>query len=232
MLRTAWHSWIHITDGRLTWFDPMWDERFSTPCAGVGHFTALLEPLADQILAAELSPLELNVLRERFAGSTAVSVAQIDLETGLDELPTGAFDTATCLDVAEHIEDDVALFRRLLRLVEPGGHLIVKVPACPALYGPIDVASSHHRRYSPGELRRKAALAGWEPIMVRYMNIAGVLPYWFKCKVLKRQSNFSTTFSPRQLRMIRRVVPLLRVLDRLTGPVIGQSALMAVRRPP
>ena len=199
--------------------------------AGIGNFTALAAEVADHVTAAELSPANLAVLRERFAGSAVVDVAQFDLDGDLSPLAARNFDTIVCLDVLEHIEDDIAAMRRLRQLVRPGGHLLVKVPACPWLYGSLDVASDHYRRYTPRELRDKAAIAGWEPLRAWYMNVAGVLPYFLKSRVLKRPSTLSRSFKPWQLKAIAAATPALRLLDRLTGPLVGQSALLVARNP-
>lgn len=199
--------------------------------AGIGNFTALAEPCAEYVMAAELSPANLDVLRERFTDSKVVEVAQFDLDGDLAPLAARRFDTIVCLDVLEHIEDDVAAMRRLRQLVQPGGHLLVKVPACRWLYGSVDVASDHYRRYGPRELRDKAAAAGWEPLRAWYMNLAGVLPYFLKSRVLRRQANFSRTFKPWQLRVMAASMPVLRAVDRVTGPFVGQSALLVARNP-
>jgi hypothetical protein len=115
--------------------------------------------------------------------------------------------------------------------VAEGGHLLVKVPAGPWLYGSMDEASGHCRRYRLEELRAKALAAGWEPVEVSYMNVFGVLPYWLKSRVLRRRVNFSRTFRPWQLQAIRALVPLLRWLDGLLGPPLGQSAILVARKP-
>lgn len=62
------------------------------------------------------------------------------------------FRAALALDVIEHLDDDRAAVARLGRLVEPGGVLIVSVPALPALYSEFDAAQGHRRRYLPDTL--------------------------------------------------------------------------------
>ena len=53
-------------------------------------------------------------------------------------------------NVLEHIEDDAAAVRRFRSVLPEGGRLVILVPALPALYGSIDEAIGHFRRYTPG----------------------------------------------------------------------------------
>lgn len=197
---------------------------------GIGNFTEVLASVVEFVLAVDLSPENIRVLNERFRGQSNVEVAQLDLDRDIATLQNHRLDTIVCLDVLEHIEDDVALLKSFHKAIQPGGHLLVKVPACKFLFGPIDVASSHYRRYTPSELREKAVQAGWNVVKTGYMNIWGVAPYYLKSRVQKKQSNFSRTFAPWQLNLIRSVIPLLEFGDKLVGPPVGQSAILIARR--
>ena len=108
----------------------------------------------------------------------------------------------------------------------PKGHLLIKVPACKKLFGSIDVASGHYRRYEPYELAFKCKKVGWKIKEFGYMNFVGVLPYWFKSKTLKKNENFSRTFSYWQLMVIKKLIRIIKKIDRLTGPPVGLSALV------
>jgi SAM-dependent methyltransferase len=90
----------------------------------------------------------------------------------LEELPwDGAtFDLITCLDVIEHTPDDRVTLRELLRVTKPGGHMLVTVPAYPALWSLHDEANHHYRRYVRGTLRAAAGAAGWQVSRVSSFN--------------------------------------------------------------
>ena len=62
-------------------------------------------------------------------------------------------DTIVCLNVLEHIEDDRATLADFSRVLPPGGHLALLVPAMPALYGTLDEHLHHFRRYDREPLR-------------------------------------------------------------------------------
>jgi SAM-dependent methyltransferase len=77
------------------------------------------------------------------------------------DLPAGTRADLVCaFEVLEHIEDDVCAARRWLSRVNPGGHLLLSVPADPAAFGPWDVLVGHYRRYSRADLERVLAAAG------------------------------------------------------------------------
>jgi SAM-dependent methyltransferase len=76
------------------------------------------------------------------------------------DVPT--HDAVLALDVIEHLDDDGAAVRRLAGLAKPGGHVVVSVPALPALYGEFDEIQGHRRRYLPQGLRAAFADSGLE----------------------------------------------------------------------
>jgi SAM-dependent methyltransferase len=65
----------------------------------------------------------------------------------------GRFGAVLALDVIEHLDDDRAALARLARLAEPGGLVVVSVPALPELFSEFDEVQGHRRRYLPERLR-------------------------------------------------------------------------------
>lgn len=57
------------------------------------------------------------------------------------------------LDTLEHVEDDRAALAEIYRALEPGGLLVLNVPAFRWLWGPHDVALHHHRRYTRKQVK-------------------------------------------------------------------------------
>ena len=94
------------------------------------------------------------------------------LRASLEEMPfpDESFDLITCLDVIEHVQDDLAGLATLRRVVRPGGFLIVTVPAYRWLWSEHDRVNHHYRRYDRRSLSRVAAAAGWAPLRSTYFN--------------------------------------------------------------
>jgi SAM-dependent methyltransferase len=88
----------------------------------------------------------------------------------------GEFDLVTALDVLEHVEDDRQALAELLRVLKPGGILILTVPAYQFLWSPHDEVNHHKRRYTAGELRRKTQEAGFHVLKLSYYNTALFIP--------------------------------------------------------
>ena len=77
--------------------------------------------------------------------------------------PLGPGQPALALfDVLEHIDDDEGALRWMHSVLEPGGALVLTVPAHPRLFGPADRLAHHRRRYTRRELLDKLAAAGFE----------------------------------------------------------------------
>ncbi len=75
--------------------------------------------------------------------------------------PDRRFDVVIALDVAEHVEDDLAFVSEIVeQRLRASGHLLFSVPAQRWLWSSHDVALKHFRRYARGEGRRLLERAG------------------------------------------------------------------------
>jgi glycosyltransferase involved in cell wall biosynthesis len=193
--------------------------------AGTGLLTKYLLS-SERLLTTDLDADYVEWLSRTYADRPNVEVRQVDLATlAAQNLNDRGFDTVVCANVLEHIEDDDAALRSMRALLIPGGRVVLVVPAIKALYGSIDQAIHHYRRYAEDELRQKLAGAGLEPEHIGYFNMLGV-PGWYLNAVLLRRRTVPSI----QARINDWLVPLLR-LEQKFGPPIGMS-LVAVARVP
>ncbi len=88
-------------------------------------------------------------------------------QVDLCDIPFGdeSVDAIASLNVLEHVKDDLAALREVHRILRPGGLGYLVVPHGPGLYNYYDEMLLHHRRYSAGELRRKALAAGFSILL-------------------------------------------------------------------
>lgn len=143
-----------------------------------------------------------------------VRTACVDLRGDWHELGGRRFDAIVALDVVEHFEDDHAFVDKLVKHLNPGGKVILKVPAQSKLFNAMDEASGHYRRYDEGPLERLMAEHGFQTRSLRHMNPAGAWGYRFK---KEKKTNFSKTFSPGKLRVVNALIPALALLDHVPG---------------
>jgi SAM-dependent methyltransferase len=131
-----------------------------------------------------------------------------------------------CLNVLEHIERDHDALVAMRDLLAPGGAVVLLVPAVPALFGELDRALGHYRRYTPDVLRRRLAGAGLVVRHLEYFNLAGMPGWWFVGRVLKR-----AMIPTGSLRLYNALVPLFR-LERWLPWRPGQSLIAIGARAP
>ena len=77
------------------------------------------------------------------------------------DVPAGStYDLVCAFEVLEHIADDVTTLADWTRLVRPGGHLMLSVPAFQEKFGAWDTFAGHFRRYDPEQLATRLVDAG------------------------------------------------------------------------
>lgn len=83
--------------------------------------------------------------------------------------PRKRYSLILMLDVLEHLENPVAALRRAVSLLEPGGSLLITVPAFRLLWTSHDTLNDHFTRYTKAGFRRVAEQAGMKISESRYM---------------------------------------------------------------
>lgn len=195
--------------------------------AGFGSISLLLAPHCRSLHLVEPSKSLIAPLTGRVASLSHVSVSCSTLERHVAELPDDSLDGVVLVNVLEHVEHDRAAVAQLARVIRPGGHLLLYVPALPWLMSPLDRLHGHFRRYSRPELYSAAADCGLEVLRHGYMDLLGIAPWW-----LINVVGGSTNFNPRMVRLYDRlVVPLTRGLERLGRPPIGKNLYLIARKP-
>jgi glycosyltransferase involved in cell wall biosynthesis/phospholipid N-methyltransferase len=192
--------------------------------AGTGTMTSFLRD-RDRVVATDFDPHYVHLLERRFESSPNVAVASFDLEEGAPAaIRSQSFDTVLCLNVVEHLRNDRAAVARLADLLEPGGRLILLVPAHPALYGTMDEAVGHHRRYARGAVAELLGAAGLEVESETFVNAVSTAGWYLNGKLLKRRAVPGI-----QARLANLLVPLYR-LERALGMPFGLSMIGVGRR--
>jgi SAM-dependent methyltransferase len=135
-------------------------------------------------------------------------------------------DTVFSLNVLEHVEDDARALRNVFHVLQPGGRLILVVPAHNWLYGSIDQAIGHYRRYDKRSMERLLRETGFVPVKQKYLNALGALGWLVRGRVFR-----DATPPSNQLRFFNRLVPLLKALERVVPAPIGVSLMVIAAKP-
>ncbi|RKY20292.1 MAG: hypothetical protein DRQ55_08115 [Planctomycetota bacterium] len=202
---------------------------------GVGGFLAPMQRFG-RVIGLELDEPAVAFAHER--GRSAMAVA------ACDPLPLAdaSIDLATLWDVLEHTPDDTAVLREAARVLRPGGHLALSVPAYQFLFAHNDEVAHHYRRYTRGAVLRRLRAAGLEPVKATYVNVTlspliipAVLALKLKQRLLCRGhegANNLTVRTPRVANaLLARVFAAERALLKHVSAPFGHSILAVARRP-
>jgi SAM-dependent methyltransferase len=193
--------------------------------SGIGTITRELESGLELLIALEVDRFYVDRLKNLFRGKPHVrpylsDVALADWESLKDE----HLDTIVLSNVLEHIPDDASAVRRFRQILSPGGRVVILVPALPQLFGAIDEAVGHHRRYTPATLRAVLEENGFAVEKLEWMNLVG-MPGWFvNSRLLRRRS-----VPKLQLKLYDTLAPLFAQAESRVKLPVGMS-LFAVAR--
>lgn len=205
---------------------PFVGQRVLEAGCGIGNLTQLFLD-RQRLVCVDNDPFYVEFIGRRYCHLENVAVHDVNLDK-VDEYPALAnenLDTVICINVLEHLADDVRVLRGFFDTLTPGGHAIILVPAHPALYTGVDKALGHYRRYESHTLEARLREAGFEVVFCRGFNRLGSLGWFVSGKLLRR-----TTLSAGQMKAYERLLPIAKLLEHL--PLLPHLSLIAVGRKP
>ena len=215
-----YYGWI------LTHFAPYVGSKVVELGAGTGTFAAFLlgGTNVSELTLVEPADNLFPLLQKKFSADPRVKL----VKGYLGDLPASpALDSVVLINVHEHVRDDVDLLLGAYQRLVPGGTILVFAPALAALYGTLDEAFEHCRRYTKSDLASKLQQAGFGVESIRYLNLPGVATWFLAARVFRRN-----TIGRTAVRFYDRwVVPCASRLERLREPPLGQSLLAVARKP-
>lgn len=180
----------------------------------------------EMVVGVDVVSEELAVARERFAGKP-FEAHHIDVSSpALLQFRDRKLDTAVCLNVLEHVEDDVHALRNIGETLVPGARICLLVPVNKWLFGPMDAIDHHYRRYTKAEMNAKVAAAGLIVEEQHYFNILGIAAWFLQNHIIRR-----SMAAPAQYGLFDALVPILSRLERAVPPPTGLSLVTICRTP-
>ncbi|MCR1781452.1 class I SAM-dependent methyltransferase [Nocardioides carbamazepini] len=225
--------------------------------AGAGRHSFEMYRRGADVVAFDLDAEELEGVRDLFvamkeAGEVPAG-AEADVKQG-DALALpfadGEFDRIVCSEVLEHIHDDVAAIRELIRVLRPGGTLAVTVPRwlpevinwrLSAEYH--NAEGGHIRIYTDHELVDKVTKGGrfndgtpGDAMLFEGKSHTHGLhaPYWWiKCAVgVENDGNpLAKAYHKLLVWEIMKQPKALQLAGKLLDPMIGKSMVLYFRKP-
>jgi len=143
---------------------------------GSGVMLPFLAQRSKQVTAIDIDLIPLKRVRTHMPLAENVKLLDAN-QTSISELEPKSFDLISALDVLEHVDDLPRILSELIRLLKPGGQLVVSGPTENILYrigrrlaGP-EYSGAYHER-GIGEIKRELAkLARVEPIATLYWPV-------------------------------------------------------------
>ena len=153
--------------------------------AGCGSFSRqYLKYGESKITLNDADKDNIRDLKEKSSNEDKVNVTEKNLKD-LNE----KFDTIIYFNVLEHIKEDDAEIKLSLEKLNTGGHLIILVPAHQKLYGNLDKAVGHYRRYDIDYFKKK--FLNSELVYLSHIDTLGYFLYFLN-KIFFKKEVFPT----------------------------------------
>jgi 2-polyprenyl-3-methyl-5-hydroxy-6-metoxy-1,4-benzoquinol methylase len=190
---------------------------------GIGNFTKLLCSYGN---VYAFDPDKYCVLETKKNAGSKAKVGIGNIEKGEYFFKEKKFDAIVCINVLEHIKNDKKALKNMIDLLKPGGTLILLVPSHPFLFGEIDRAIGHFRRYEKKKTIKTLKKSGMNILYARRINFLGALGWFVSGKILKEIS-----VNEKKLSLFNKIAPLILPIEEKLEPPFGTSVLIIAKNP-
>jgi SAM-dependent methyltransferase len=157
---------------------------------GTGFMTFQLVKRGIKVCSMDYDKRLINHI-EKVIKRNNYEVNTIIYELGSGNLPKNLnkFDLILCLDVIEHIANDMKALSEMKKMLKENGKIIITVPAMPFLYGKRDRYLGHYRRYSKKQFSDLIINSGFKTLKIFHWNFIGFIPYMVYEKIFNKKVN-------------------------------------------
>lgn len=154
----------HGLPPRVRWLD--------VGCGPGGNLGTLVSWQPDLVVGLDLSPLALSLAQQHGA---AAALVRADIGRNLPFIDE-SFGVVTIFNVLYHdwVGDEVAVLTETLRVLQPGGLLLITEPAFPSIAREMDVAAMGRRRYRGRQFDIMLRQAGFSILHGSYFTSFGM----------------------------------------------------------
>ncbi len=198
------------------------DEVMEAGC-GIGNITSRLLDRR-RLHSIDIDRFYVSDLARKYGHLANLTVTHADLEDPGCYDNIGQFDSVVCVNVLEHLDHPDRALAGFHRVLRPGGHALILVPAHGWLFSAADDALEHRKRYSELELREEVSEAGFDIVEMKQFNRFGVLGWWVNKKTAR------TVVAPWQARLFALLLPFAMLIERMQR-LPGLSLVVVARKP-
>jgi SAM-dependent methyltransferase len=205
---------------------PYLGQRVLDAGCGSGNIMRLLLD-RELVVAVDVWPDFADIVSRSFADVSNLRFHQFDLadEAMVGSLQGYELDSAICVNVLEHVEEDRKALENLTAILPRDGRLFLLVPAFPLLYGRMDEVDHHFRRYTKASLGSTIAGLPLSFEQMYYMNLLGFFSWFVYGRILRRafvSENLYATYD--------KIVRVLERAESRVPPPFGQSLVAVLRK--
>jgi ubiquinone/menaquinone biosynthesis C-methylase UbiE len=213
-------------------------------CGSGRHTAAIARHERVQILGADINPADIAetkkrlIFQERLEGKRG----RWDLlASSINRLPfkDNFFDLIVCSEILEHIPDHRQAVAEVVRVLKPGGDMVVSVPRffperiCWALSREYHhVNNGHIRIYTKKGLIRLLEEGGLKKWASHYAHSLHSPYWWLKCLLgpARKDAALVNLYHDLLTWDIMKRPRITRFLDNLLNPVLGKSLVVYLRK--
>ncbi|MBW1855215.1 MAG: hypothetical protein JRJ00_11150 [Deltaproteobacteria bacterium] len=176
--------------------------------SGIGNYTDML---LDKkcVVATDIDETYVRILLERFRNNSNVQVSQLDLN-----------------NLDHNLMLKLQALKAMKETLSGGGRIITIVPAFPKLFGSLDKAYGHYKRYSKEDFINISQALGLSLVYFRYFNFIGILGWIYSSKIRRKK-----TLSKQSVAVFDRwVVPTISVIEKKLTLPFGLSLIAVLQK--
>lgn len=176
-----------------------------------------------KVILSDYSKDMISNLNQKFRDRNNFSTLHMDIlnDNCANIIPPNSIDTITCINVLEHLKDDLKALNNMNKFIKKDGKLLLLVPAFQWLYGTLDSLVDHHRRYSKKSLCSVLNQAKFKIEKFKFINFFGIVTWFISGKILKHKK-----FNEDACKKLDKLVPFLEKFETFLKPPIGQSIVV------
>ena len=190
--------------------------------AGLGNITKTILPRISYYVS-DINSYYLKMIESIKPNNPGLEIKFLDLNY-VDEnmYKSKKFDSIICMNVIEHLDDDVGAIKNISKMLSDNGRAIVLVPKGMWLSGSQDEVLGHKRRYSEKMIHKIAKTANLRVETFISFNKISILPWYVNGKILRKK-----TFSRFQIFMLDIFIPFIKKIDKfLPWPSLSIIAIL------